>query len=968
MKMTSGIRRLPVRRGGANPNSLIGGVVTTVLSGEGCPRIGNNPSNDELTLTRDIDEELPSYSTFTMEDLPEVVITDTLITLFGPGELMKNSVVEVSESTPVGPRGINDPRLGCMEDNKLCATCHFGREQCPGHLGYIRLAVPIYHPYFVRTIIRVLNSVCICCSCLYIPIEDLRERGILTFTGINRLKAIEKESTGLRCRTHESGCKPRPEFLIKESKEKERIMYAMKKGKVKEGTELPIGEVEKILKAISPETAEALMFENGVRPEYMILTAFPVIPPNSRPAIYKDGTIWYDDLTRMYMDIVNHNLAIKAETNESARKERIKQLNFSIKHFVDNTDGKYSHNGRKDMQSIHQRIVGKKGVLRGFLMGKRVNYSARTPISPDPSLRFGQIRIPRVWAYLLTVPVYVWAYNRDFYQKQIDIALQNNLPIPISWYTPKGPNAGKLRGKRIKVTPRVFTSKRLEEGDLIERWLRDGDYVVGNRNPTLHKQGFMGFEVVLGEPLTVGLHLSYTTPMNADFDGDEINIHAFQTLPGAAELESVMGVRDCIMNAQSNKPAVGIVYDGLVAAYLLTRKEIAYEDGVPVERDVVVPQDLRYDCYLLMTQQSQLASLPDRLKKHHLRIDTGRALFSALLPEDFYYNRGGVLIIEGVLVQGTITKPHIGPAPGSIIQVLYRDYDKYRTTEFLSDASFVLARWVTERGYTVGLGDCYPSDPNYRNKVNEDIAKVKAQVESLGTKLDDPIEEERRERQIVGYVNVAKNLGMRIGNESLTPDNNFKIAVASGAKGTDYNIGQITGILGQQVVRGGRIPFTLTNSTRCLPYFKEGELDPEARGFCVNSFFTGLSPSELFFHQAATRETVMESSVKTPVSGTIQDVIAKAFESFVVARDGSVRDAENNIIQYIYGNEGFAAEEVERIKAGKDDYTSFINLERIVGRINSKYGYWPGASDTMVEMEEDKEILEIIEEEVVGDE
>lgn len=969
MKATSGaLRRLPVRRTGANVVPQTAKVLTQETA---CP----------------LSEKPMTYPPFQeREDIPEVLITDTFITLFGYDELVKNSVAEVNVAAPQGLHSVNDPRLGVTEETKVCATCHYGRNECPGHLGYIKLSTPVYHPYFIRTIIRVFNCICTCCSCLYIPIEKLREDGILEFTGINRLKAIEKASTGLRCRTHadeQTACNQRPEFLIKESKEQEKIFYVLKKQRARgqpktEGKgnkrEMSIAEAEKILRAITPETAQALMFENGVRPESMILRAFPVIPPNSRPVIYKDGTIWYDDLTKMYMDIINHNLAVQSTTSETERKEKINSLNFAIKHFIDNTDGKYSHAGRKDMQSIHQRIIGKTGVIKKSLMGKRVNFSARTPISPDPTLKFGQIRIPRIWASTLTVQVTIRSYNLKHFQDIIDEALKIGAPVPISYLVP---GYGKKKGQKVKADDNLFRKVRLRDGDVIHRWLQDGDFVIANRNPTLHKQGFMGFEVVLGDPLTVGLHLSYTTPMNADFDGDEINIHALQTAASRVELEMTMNVRNCIMNAQSNKPAVGVVYDGVVAAYLLTRKEtvnhtVRDDEGkkkvITTQEDVLVDDILRYDCWMLLTSASQLVSLPERLKKHSVRINTGRALFSALLPEDFYYNRGKVLIIDGVLIEGTITKAHIGTAPGSIVQVLFRDYGEERTTEFLTDASFVLARWLTERGYTIGLGDCYPQDTEYREKINADIAKVKAQVESLGTKLDDPIEEERRERKIQGYVDVAKNIGMRIGNESLTEQNNLRIAVASGAKGTDYNIGLITGIVGQQAVRGGRIPYSLSNGTRCLPYFKEGELDPEARGFCVNSFFTGLTPAELWFHQAATRETVMESSVKTPVSGTIQDVIAKAFESFVVANDGSVRDASNNIIQYVYANEGFAAEEVERIKVGAEEYTSFINLERIVGKINSKYGYYPGAQGGEVSMEEEKEILEVITEEEGGEE
>lgn len=973
---------LPKRVHSANPDTLIGGVVNTNLNSAGCPCIDPDKTYDNLVLTRRRKQELISYARESKEEYPQVVITDVFIFLAGPEDIEKNSVAEINspETDPREVGGVNDSRLGVNNQNSICGTCHYTSTECPGHLGHINLAFPVYHPYYLRVIIRVLNSICLCCSCLYIPVEKLREDGFFNLTGVNRLKAIEKESSSLRCRTSVEGseCTARPIFNISKSKEQGKIMYTTKKKKKGGETtsenkprELPIEKVEEILKAISTEDAEALMFENGVRPESMILRKLIVIPTNARPPIYKDGMIWQDDFTNLYKEIIKTNNSLKdlgKFGREAEREDKIERLTNSIKSLIDNSDGKYSQGKQKDMQNIQSRVSGKKGVFRGYLGGKRVDFSARTVISPDPSLKFGQIRIPRIWQSQLTVKVRIHNYNRNAWQEKINTCLKDNEPVPISYYIPAH---GKYKKQKIKTDQNILSKVVLRDGDVIYRWLQDGDYIAANRNPTLHRQGFMGSEVVLNDSLTIGLHISLTTPYNADFDGDEMNIHAPQTQQAVEELRDVMNVRNCIMNPQANKNSMGVVYDGLVAAYLLTKKEIVeYTDKktgqkVREEKNVIISPVLWADCLMLMTETGQFYTLDARLEKHKVPKYTGKALFSALLPQDFYYNRGGVLIIDGILLKGTITKAHIGPVTGSIVQIIYKDYGEERTKGFLTDAPFVLARWFDSRGYTVGLKDCYPKNKDYRKKIEAEIAKVKLQVESMYTRMNDPLEEERREKAILAQVNIAKTLGMKIGTEELHEDNNIRIAAFSGAKGSEANIAQITGIVGQQSISGGRIPMTITDAGRCLPFFKVGETDPVSRGFCENSFFTGLSPAEMVFVGMATRKTVMDSSVTVPTGGTIQASVTQALEDYKIAFDGSVRDSNNNIIQFVYGNDGFSAEGLERTKrklvTGEEEITSFSNILRHAEEINAEYGYYTELNEEQIDLEEEREIAAEIE-------
>jgi DNA-directed RNA polymerase beta' subunit len=408
---------------------------------------------------------------------------------------------------------------------------------------------------------------------------------------------------------------------------------------------------------------------------------------------------------------------------------------------------------------------------------------------------------------------------------------------------------------------------------------------------------------------------------------DEGNIHSLSNLQANAEAAALMNVKGCIMNAQTNRPIMGAVYDTLTGAYLLT------QPNVRVDRD---DYD---DCLMLITATDSIPTLDERLQEYDVPRLSGRALFSALLPPDFTYDLGDVMIRNGILLQGVITKAHIGTSHNSIVQRLWRGYDVDRTVDFLTDLPFVVNRWLASYGFSVGLKDCLPTDPNHARLIREEFIKAQMGVAAMGAPPEDPLERERYERQIVAIVNTAKDFGARIATQSLTPDNALRVMAKSGAKGAEFNIAQITGIVGQQFLRGERLKATLTQGSRCLPYFEPNDLSIEAHGFCEHSFMRGLSPAELFFHQAGTREGLMDTAIKTSETGSMHHRIVKALEDIQVAYDGSVRNANGTIFQYVYGEDGFDAAELQMVKTKTGETASFIDINESVTRINTRYGY-----------------------------
>jgi DNA-directed RNA polymerase beta' subunit len=420
-------------------------------------------------------------------------------------------------------------------------------------------------------------------------------------------------------------------------------------------------------------------------------------------------------------------------------------------------------------------------------------------------------------------------------------------------------------------------------------------------------------------------------PRVSAFDGDESNLYAPQSEEARKEVAGIMSAICNIMNAQTNDNVAGVVFDALTGCYILSLPE------------TVVDEDVFMRLRMSMEDDSVFSNLNKRLNKYNVPINSGKALLSSLFPEDFYYKKGDTEIIEGILVSGILNKSNIGSSPGSgsIVQAIYKDYGVNRTARFLTEIYWAGSFYLDTHGFSVGMDDCFLRGKDPEKTIEYEVQKAKMLVKSMGAKVLDPLEEERRETQIRGYLDTAKNFGAKISKENLAEDNSFNIMAKSGAKGSVVNIAQITGILGQQFVSGERMPESISGGTRSLPYFPQGEIDPIARGFVVNSYLTGLTPAETFFALAGSRIGLTDTAVSTQVTGFIHHKIVKCLEDIKVVEDGSVRNTANAIYQFAYGEDGFDASLLEKVETKSGSFGSFINLNRVVGRINTKYGFKP---------------------------
>lgn len=383
---------------------------------------------------------------------------------------------------------------------------------------------------------------------------------------------------------------------------------------------------------------------------------------------------------------------------------------------------------------------------------------------------------------------------------------------------------------------------------------------------------------------------------------------------------------------------MGIVFNGPVASMLMTQPDT-----------VIRPEDFN-DAISTITNREQLASLPARMAKYNIPYTTqvktgetyytGRALFSALLPDDFYYEGPkGVIIQEGVLTNGVITKAHVGPERNSIVHVMAMNYPVGRVSDFLTDTTFVLNRWFNDYGFSIGISSCLIEDPKFQKEVNRQVEKARLMIAAMGEAPDDPAEAARYDEQILAYIGDPLNVISKEIQSTLNPLNPLNVAALSGAKGKVSNLVQIAAMAGQQHLYSKRMKPEMTYETRCLPYFRSGEDSLEASGFCTSSFLKGLPPSQMYFHTMASREGLFGTAVKTSETGFMHRKAVKVLQDIRSNYDGSIRNFDKTIFEYVYGDDGFAAEKVQMVETKKGKFLSFIDIKNVAGQINARYGF-----------------------------
>lgn len=794
--------------------------------------------------------------------------------------------------------GLSDLRLGTIDRQFRCQTCKQDALGCCGHFGHIELGCPVYHICYLKYIAKTLQ--CICMECKKCKVEDLS----LKFTKRNKQNKYAHDicKSKLKCAYCDA---VQPKIIL----DKYEIYYEYE---TKE--RFSVQQVLDIFTEIDDTTLTLLGYNKLYsHPKDMIITALLVPPPHVRPSISMDSSLRsQDDLTHKLCEIVKtNNLLLKQKLAESPIEQLIPLmdlLQYHVTTYIDNgipgINQATQRTGRP-LKALCQRLKSKEGRIRGNLMGKRVNFSARTVITAEPNIDLDELGVPHEISKTLTFPEIVTNYNIDRLQQYV-----NNGPDPKIGNT----GANIVHQGKVQKDLRFVKEIELQIGDTVDRHLKDGDIVVFNRQPSLHKMSMMGHKIKVMPHKTFRMNVCATTPYNADYDGDEMNIHAPQSLIVKAEIQELMMVSRNMVSPQSNKPVIGIIQDTLLGCHKITLLDTF------IERSIV--QDI---CMKLEVK----VPLPAIHKPKKLW--TGKQIIGLLLPEDFHFERKSnlygehstktkddsyVVIYNGYVASGNLDKRSLGSSEGGIIHLLWLEYGHNAAKDFVSRVQYAINYWLVNNGFSIGAMDIF-INKDAEVEVEHCIEEAKRKVNQLiNVSKNSNVSYETKINQMLN--NAMSNAGL-IVKENITLNNNINSTVTGGSKGSMFNISQIMGCVGQQNVNGRRVDLGYTH--RVLPHFEKHEISPEAKGFVENSYKNGLTPYEFYFHAMGGREGIIDTAVKTSETGYIQRRLIKAMEDIQVTIDHSIRNSSGDVISFLYGDDGLDASMLI------SDVVDFSNIE-----------------------------------------
>ena len=839
--------------------------------------------------------------------------------ILSPDEIRNNSVVEVTNrDTYINNKpvlgGLFDPRMGVLEPGIICPTDGLDYINTPGYFGHIELAKPVFYIQYLPTITKILKCVCFKCSKLLISKEKYNyllekpneERWNTVFTIASKVKRCGDETNnGCGCKQPDKIKKEEISTLIAEwnNKDEEPI-----------STNLQPELIIRIFKRISDDDITFMGFSPiWSRPDSMVCQVLAIPPPAVRPSVKHDAQQRSeDDLSHILVNIIKTNKTLQEKIQQNAPGHIIddwsKVLQYFIATLIDNklpgVDSVRQRSGRP-FKSLAERLKGKGGRVRGNLQGKRVDFSARSVITPDPQLSIKELGVPMKIAKNITKPIIVNDKNKEYLFKLI----KNGPDV-----YPGAKILEKKNGDNISLRYIDTNSIVLENGDIVHRHMMDGDYILFNRQPTLHRMSMMSHIVkIMPKGDTFRMNVGDTKPYNADFDGDEMNLHMPQDIEAEIELKHLAAVPYQIISPANNKSIIGIFQDSLLGSYRLTRGNLK-------------PFDKRTAMNLLMNVKTiDVTKLQDK------RTITNFDLLTQIMPpltiqyknklfdsdkEDFKTSNNVISITNGTYNRGHIDKDVLGSNSRGLIQRICNDFGNEQSTKFIDDLQNIVTEYMKISGYSVGIGDLI-SDDNTNKSINNVINEKKKEVKNLIDQVHlglfenktGKTNDEEFETQVNNILNKAENQVRKIARESLSKDNKFVIMVNAGSKGSDLNISQMISCLSQQNVDGKRIPYGFDNRT--LPHFNKFDDSPNARGFVENSFISGLTPEELFFHAMGGRVGLIDTAVKTSQTGYIQRRLIKGLEDLKVEYDMTVRNNKNKIVQFSYGEDGIDTVKVE---------------------------------------------------------
>lgn len=606
---------------------------------------------------------------------------------------------------------------------------------------------------------------------------------------------------------------------------------------------------------------------------------------------------------------------------------------------------------KRNEEGIKQKLEKKEGLFRKNMMGKRVNFAARSVISPDPNIETNEVGVPPVFARKLTYPEPVTSHNfRDMQQAVINGVDKWPGAAAIEYENGQITNLrGKSADERVSLANQLLAPTDGNTSGVknkkVYRHLTNGDVVVMNRQPTLHKPSMMGHRVrVLPGEKTIRLHYTNCNSYNADFDGDEMNMHFPQNELARAEALQIADTDHQYISNTAGKPLRGLIQDHISVSVALCNKDSCFNRG---DYQQLIYAALRPESGHIYGERIEL--VPPAIIKPAPRW-TGKQVVTTILknikppdgegiwtsgktsvPAERWgpnSEEGNVLFQDGQFLVGILDKAHLGPTSGGLVHSIHEVYGPAIAGKLLSSLGRLLTRFLNMRAFTCGMDDLKltPHGEKARLEQLRAAGDVGLEVASKYVSLDDDkpssndpellmrLEEVMRDDSKQEGLDVLMNarngeLSTAVTKACLPnglvkqfPQNQMQAMTISGAKGGAVNANLISCNLGQQVLEGRRVPLMV--SGKSLPCFKPFESNVRAGGYIVNRFLTGIRPQEYYFHHMAGREGLIDTAVKTSRSGYLQRCVIKGMEGLAVSYDSTVRDADGTLVQFLYGEDG----------------------------------------------------------------
>lgn len=815
-----------------------------------------------------------------------------------PNGIIINQIYNNGEPVVGGPA---DKRMGSVDKGK-CKTCGEIPAKCPGHFGHISLAEVCHHPLFAEQEKNIIRCLCIACNApLVFGMDKEIDYIVRTTTGKKRFAAILKLSkTVSYCRRQGCGV-PAHKIKIVKKKFESIIMLAEPAKKTDDDKGDAHKYVPQLLSAqfcydklrnVPDETYILFGFDpSRTRPEDMNILNF-VVPPNQvRPSIRSDfaSPSENDGLTNQLPDIIKFNESIRNSKGDGTlvKTTTSKDESIFLQHYVSSIiagDASSAGNQKANKQNLAKRPKGKEGRMRGNLQGKRCNLTARSVVSPDPFIRLEDVGVPLRFALKLTYAEYVTPKNIAYLQTLVNNGVSK---YPGAIYVER-----MLTDRHTGLTePKLYslainTGLEITVGDKVMRHLQNGDVVGFNRQPSLHKGSFLGHTSQIIDDIkycTLRMNVNVTEPYNADFDGDELNLHIPQSIQTVCELRLLAGATRHIINPTNSKVTIKPKQDTSMGVYVLTNDKtvVDWKDATNI---------------LMATSLGLTTKIPKN------KMVSGKYLFSCILPPDLNVSRGNATsIVNGSLIKGQIGSADMAP----IIQKIFFQYGSVKTRNFIDDMQKMMLLFLMKHGFTISIQDVVIDKEvgetvrkiidTYMKKAMSDITRYENDPYSMTPEVFELSQQEILNGSLRQDIT-------QVVMDNISHDNGLYLTIKSGSSGTESNIVQIQACIGQVLADNKRIPMSFGGRT--LPCFARYDNSPRARGFCTNGFTEGATSPETFFSCIAGREGLINTNIKTADTGYLQRRSVKSMEDLSIKYDGTVRNAINKLIQVAYGGNG----------------------------------------------------------------